>query len=126
MRHALELAKTELIEADRNGHFIDSEKMETINTALGAYEYIYCKNIGNGVFTIARLPKGDCLFIWLDKYGTYNVFEEFEEYLKYNGGDLECQRVCFDDVYLEETDEGYQEGVDALDRYMASLVEKLS
>jgi hypothetical protein len=86
------------------------------------FEYLYNDEVGNGVFDIIRLPNGELLFSFKDKHGYFNVFPTMEDYTLYVEGLDGCKYVCVEDKYIEEGEEGYEEGVDALDRYLRSLV----
>lgn len=84
--------------------------------------YIHNEHLGNGVFDIIRMPNEELLFSYLDKHGHFNVFKTMTEFADYlDGCDVE-NRVCIADVQLDENDPHYEEGVDALDHYLRSLV----
>ena len=86
------------------------------------FEYIHQEDIGSGVFDIIRLKDGVLLFSYQDKHGIFNIFPTMGDYTAYCEGNLSgCQRVCIDNEYIEEGEPGYEEGVDALDRYLDSL-----
>lgn len=86
------------------------------------YEYIYNEHIGNGVFDIIRMLDGALIFSFLDKHGYFNVFNTMEQFTIYiEQGDSDG-RICIADAQLDENDPNYEEGVDALDRYLRTLV----
>lgn len=86
------------------------------------YEYIHNEHIGNGVFDIIRMHDGEMLFSYLDKHGYFNVFNTMSEFAEYLDGTSIENRVCIKDEQLDESDPDYEEGVDALDRYLMTLV----
>lgn len=87
------------------------------------FEYIHSEELGGGVFDIVRLPDGKLFFSFLDKHGIFNVFPTMEDYTLYAKGlFVGFKRECFEDVQLDEGDPNYEEGVDALDRYLRKLV----
>jgi hypothetical protein len=89
------------------------------------FEYIHNEEVGNGQFYIAKLPERELLFVFLDKYGYFNIFPTMQDYTLYVENDLTCKRDCIEDSYIEEGEEGYEEGVDALDRYLRELSEPI-
>lgn len=86
------------------------------------FEYIHNEHIGNGVFDIIRLPDGELLFSFLDKHGYFNIFNTMSEFTFYLDGTSIENRVCIKDEQLDESDPHYEEGVDALDCYLRTLV----
>lgn len=85
------------------------------------FAYVHNDEVDNGVFDIIRMPNGECLYSFKDKHSIFNVFPNLGEYLNYVRGEP-CARECIEDDMLDESDPDYEEGVDALDRYLRSLV----
>lgn len=77
-------------------------------------KWVYTESIGNGEFYIAE-TEGQFKFVWLDKYGIANIFNNMGEFILYMGGDLSCNRECLE---FYETD---IEGVDFLDRHFGII-----
>lgn len=80
-------------------------------------EWVYCDDCGMGQFMIARAvgDSDSIAFVYLDKYGYYNVFRTMDEYSNYVQDD-QCERIC-----VGEEDYPYDdlpEGVDAIDAWM--------
>ena len=91
---------------------------------LDSIKTLHCEEIGSGVFYVSELPSREYLvFTFKDEYGIFNIFPNMGEVFRYASDDLECERVCIDDDYFEEDDPRYEEGVDAMDMYLNSLVE---
>lgn len=78
--------------------------------------WLYQQSIGNGVFEVVSPPNGtDILFVWLDKHGYFNIFEEFQDFLDYwDNNPAGCKRVCIEgeEVY-EEFIRNYNEPIGA-------------
>lgn len=90
------------------------------------FDYIHVEDVGSGQFCIAKLPNNTLLFIFKDKHGIFNVFPTMNDYTLYAKGWLYgLKRECIDDEYIEEGEEGYEEGVDALDRYLRTMSEPI-
>lgn len=90
--------------------------------AAPKFEYIHQEDIGGGVFDIIKLKDHRLLFSFQDKHGIFNVFPTMSDYTMYAEGDLDgCTSVCINDESLDESDPAYEEGVDALDRYLGAL-----
>jgi hypothetical protein len=91
---------------------------------LESIETLCCEEVGNGVFYISKLPNQEQLiYTFKDKYGYFNVCHNMEEMTKYLSGE-ECVCEVIEDEYFEEDDARYEEGVDALDIYLNSVVEE--
>ena len=77
--------------------------------------WIYSEDVGNGVFNIARLYEPNVCdtykFVFIDKHGIANIFNDMENYTAYVEGNLDCERECVEVDYVSE-------GYDTLDQYL--------
>ena len=97
------------------------EQNHAERVAKPKFEYLYNDAIYDGVFDIIKLQGEDnFLFSFLDDGGYFNIFKSMQEFYNYVI-DEPCERICFEDESYEEDDPRYEEGVDALDRYLRSL-----
>lgn len=93
------------------------------------YRYLTTETVGNYNFIIIGKPENainllgffKLLYVFEDKHGYNNVFTSMEDFVSYITNDGSYERHCFSNALLEPDHPDYQEGVDAVDRYLIAL-----
>lgn len=92
----------------------------------GIYGYITTESLGNRGFSIIGKAVNtggsfEVLYVYEDKHGYNNVFTSMEDFVSYIANDGGYERHCFSNALFEPDHPDYQEGVDAVDRYLIAL-----
>ncbi len=90
------------------------------------YRYISTETMAGRSFTVIGKAINaessfEVLYVFEDKHGYNNVFPSMEDFVSYLTNDGSYERHCFSNAMLEPDHPDYQEGVDALDRYLIAL-----
>lgn len=87
-------------------------------------KWICADDCYNGVFYIGQSVQNEdtVVYIYLDKYGYYNIFPSIEEFCNYMANEP-CIRICVKDDLDSRDDLG--EGVDVLDAYMYENIDNI-